>query len=273
MTIVPSAGAGSERTRQQRRRQDLIRQQVVDDTFVRISDLAERFGVSSMTIHRDLETLERQGWLRRVRGGATARPSAVYHGDIRHRLATAVEEKAAIAAAAERRIRPGQALILDDSTTALQLARRLPDRGPLTVITNFLAVIRTLAGEPGIDLVGLGGEYYPAYDSFLGQHTVSTMASLRADTLFMSTTAITDGRCWHLSQETVQVKRALMGAAGSRVLLVDHTKFARNAIHQLGKLHEFDLVITDERTASATVRSLRAAGTPVQVAPGPNDSE
>ncbi|PSL05474.1 DeoR family transcriptional regulator [Haloactinopolyspora alba] len=262
---TPDAGAPARHT-QQRKRQDRIRERVVADGFVRIPELAEEFRVSVMTIHRDLETLERQGWLRRIRGGATAQPSALYHGDIRHRTATATTQKASIAAAAEQFVEPGQALVVDDSTTALQLVERLPALGPVTVITNFLSAVKILAGEPGIDLVCLGGEYYPAYDSFFGMQTVSTMTSLRGDTLFMSTTAITDGRCYHLSQETIQVKRALMAGVSRRILLVDHTKFSRNAVHELGRLSEFDVVIVDAEISEADLDMVRRAGPQVVVA-------
>lgn len=257
----------SGRQGQQRKRRDRIRQQVIDDSFVRINELADQFQVSVMTIHRDLEALERQGWLRRVRGGATAQPSAVYHGDVRHRVSTAVAEKVAIARAAEELVEPGQAIVLDDSTTALHLASALPSHGPLTVVTNFLSVIKVLAGEPGIDLVSLGGEYYPAYDSFLGMRTVENMRGLRGDVLFMSTTAITDGHCYHLSQETIQVKRALMAGVARRVLLVDHNKFSRNAVHELSSLTEFDLVIVDSGAPPAAIAMIRASGTPHRVAP------
>ena len=77
----------------------------------------------------------------------------------------------------------------------------------LTVITSFPAVIKRLAGEPGADLILLGSAYYPAYDAFLGMRTNEAIRSLRADILFMSTTAVTDGTCYHQSQETVAVKR------------------------------------------------------------------
>lgn len=262
----PTTDSSSERNKQRRRRQEYIRQRVIEDSFVRIPELADEFQVSVMTIHRDLEALESQGWLRRVRGGATARPSALYHGDVRHRMSTATEEKAAVARHGLALVKPGQAIVLDDSTTALHLASMLPARGPLTVITNFLSVVKVLAGEPGIDLVCLGGEYYPAYDSFFGRQTVQNMEGLRGDILFMSTTAITSGACYHLSQETIQVKRALMAGVMRRVLLVDHSKFTRNAVHQLGRLDEFDKVIVDDGTPAATVTSLRASGIDVEVA-------
>jgi DeoR/GlpR family transcriptional regulator of sugar metabolism len=255
-----------------RDRREQIRARVVDQGFVRIEDLAEAFGVSLMTIHRDLDALQTQGWLRKVRGGATAQPSAHHHGDVRHRAATMVEAKQEIAESAIELVEPGQSIMLDDSTTALAVARLLPGRSPLTVITNFLTGINLLTSEPGVDLIALGGAYYPAYDAFLGLRTTEGIRSLRAEILFMSTTAVTNGYCYHQSQETVAVKRALMGAADRRFLLLDHSKFEKSGLHQLAPLTAFDLVIVDSATPPDALAALRAQGVKLLVADGSTQS-
>ena len=134
------------------------------------------------------------------------------------------------------------------------------------MITNFLAGVKLLAGEPGIDLIALGGAYYPAYDAFLGMRTSEAIRSLRADVLFMSTTAVTRGQCYHQSQETVAVKRALMESADRRILLIDHTKFAKHGLHQLAPLTAFDLVIVDAETSEADLAALRSQGVNLRIA-------
>jgi DeoR/GlpR family transcriptional regulator of sugar metabolism len=253
-------GAGS------RDRREKIRQRVADEGFVQIKALAEAYDVSVMTIHRDLDVLQSKGWLRKIRGGATAQPSAMYHGDVRHRLQAMSEAKRELADAAVGLVSPGSSVMIDDSTTGLSVAELLPARGPLTVITNFLAAVNLLAGTPGVDLITLGGAYYPAYDAFLGLRTCEAIRSLHADVLFMSTTAITNGHCYHQSQETVAVKLALMESADRRVLLVDHSKFAKNGLHQLAPLTAFDLVIVDSATPEEELTALRTRGVPLQVA-------
>lgn len=252
-----------------RTRRDQIKSRVVDEGFVRIEQLAAELRVAPMTIRRDLDYLQSQGWLRKVRGGATAQPSAQHHGDVRHRSGAAVTAKEQLARAALQLVRPGQAVMLDESTTALTLAALLPQRAPLTVITNFIPVITELAGSAGIDLISLGGAYYPAYDAFLGLRTVDSISTLHADVLFASTTAVTRGHCYHQSQETVAVKRALMAACDRSVLLCDHTKFARRGLFQLAPLTAFDRVIVDDGLPSADVEALETLGTQVSVA-GPD---
>ena len=268
MTEDATASAGSDGAGSRDRREK-IRKRVADEGFVQIKALAETYDVSVMTIHRDLDVLQSKGWLRKIRGGATAQPSAMYHGDVRHRLQAMADAKRQIAGTAADLVSAGASVMIDESTTGLALAELLPARGPLTVITNFLAAVNVLAGKPDIDLIALGGAYYPAYDAFLGLRTCDAIRSLHADVLFLSTTAITNGHCYHQSQETVAVKLALMDSADRRVLLVDHSKFAKNGLHQLAPLTAFDLVIVDSATPEEELAALRARGVPLRVAGSP----
>jgi DeoR/GlpR family transcriptional regulator of sugar metabolism len=82
----------------------------------------------------------------------------------------------------------------------------------------------------------------------------------------MSTTAVSDGACYQQSQETILVKRALMDAAAKRVLLLDHTKFRRQALHQLAPLTAFDVVIVDADVAPDELEALRELGVRTLVA-------
>lgn len=250
-----------------RKRRDEIRARVAERGHVRIDELAAEHGVSPMTIHRDLDDLQSSGWLRKVRGGATAIPSSMHHGDVRHRMETMAAEKRALARAALRHIEPGDSVMLDESTTGLALAELLPERAPLTVISHFLALVNRLRGQPGVDLISLGGAYYPAYDAFLGLRTIDAVSSLRASVLVSSTTAVTRGHCYHQSQETVAVKRALMASASLRLLLVDHTKFAKQGLHRLCLLTDFDVVIVDDGLDSRVIDGMRKSGVTVEVAP------
>lgn len=174
-------------------------------------------------------------------------------------------EKRQIARAAADMVEPGTAVMLDESTTGLAVAGLLPERGPVTVITNFLAIVKLLAGADGVDLIALGGAYYPAYDAFLGMRTNEAIQSLHADVLFMSTTAVTNGHCYHQSQETVAIKRAMMAAARRRVLLIDHSKFVKRGLHQLAPLSAFDLVIVDAGISEEHLAPLLSSGLPIKV--------
>jgi DeoR/GlpR family transcriptional regulator of sugar metabolism len=248
-------------------RQDEIAELVLKHPFVAAKDLADRFRVSLMTIHRDLDELEARGVLRKVRGGATPQPSSLFESNVRYRLTVAADEKLALARAALPRIEPGQAVLIDESTTGLALARLLHERAPLTVITNSLSVMQELRGARDIKLIVLGGDYWPRHEAFCGLACEAAVSALRADILFMSTTAISDGVAYQPDQDMAIAKRAMIAAAARRVLLVDHTKFGRVALHRLAPLTDFDLVLTDDGVGESGLRQLREAQVPFEVIP------
>jgi DeoR/GlpR family transcriptional regulator of sugar metabolism len=240
-------------------RQERIAELVLKQPFIAAKDLAERFDVSLMTIHRDLDELEAHGVLRKVRGGATPQASSLFESNVRYRLTVASEEKQALAQAALLQIEPGQAVLIDESTTGLALARLVPARVPLTVITNSLSVMQELRSVRDIKLIVLGGDYWPRHEAFCGLACEAAVSALRADVLFMSSTAISGGVAYQPDQDMAIAKRAMIAAAGRRVLLVDHSKFGRVALHRLAPLTAFDLVMTDDGIDDAGLRQLQEA--------------
>ena len=107
---------------------------------VGFAELAEEFGVSEMTIRRDVESLEGEGLARRVRGGAISVTSRSYEPPFAIRATTAAQAKMAIGAAAARLVNDGDTIIVDVGTTTLELARALHGRRGVTVVTPALPV-------------------------------------------------------------------------------------------------------------------------------------
>jgi DeoR/GlpR family transcriptional regulator of sugar metabolism len=249
----------------QRRRE--LSDHVLAEGSVSASDLAERFGVSLMTIYRDIDELEREGILRKYRGGVTVQPSGVFESNVAFRKKTMLAEKQAVAAKAATLIEPGMSVMIDDSTTALELARLLPGIDPLTVVTNFLEALNLLADERGLHLMALGGDYDRLHDSFLGVPCVEAVEALRVDLCFVSTSSVFGDFAFHQEQRIVAVKRAMLKAANRSVLLIDHSKLGRTALHRLAPLTTFDLILVDDRTPPDTLRSLEESGVPYETAP------
>ncbi len=264
------ANAGGRRNSPATRQGD-IAAYVLEVGEATATSLAERFGISLMTVHRDLDELERRGVVRKHRGGVTAQPSSVFESHLSYRLGQSSLAKAAIAREARKLIEPGMAIMLDDSTSALTLAKLLGDITPLIVITNFLEVIRLATTWHGTRVIALGGEYNPNHDSFLGVSCVEALSTLRVDLLFASTSTVSGGFVYHQEQEIVLVKRAMLNAAASKVLLADHTKLGRLALHRVAPLDSFDVVITDSGASEEALREMRETTAEVIVA-GPDIS-
>ncbi|MFE7126447.1 DeoR/GlpR family DNA-binding transcription regulator [Streptomyces sp. NPDC057617] len=249
------------------RRRREISDLVLTEGSASAADLAERFGVSPMTIYRDIDELEREGVLRKYRGGVTAQPSGVFESNVAYRKNAMRAEKEALAAKAVTLIEPGMSVMIDDSTTTLELARLLPRIEPLTVVTNFLEALNLLAEERGIHLMALGGDYDPLHDSFLGVPCVEAVEALRVDVCFVSTSSVFGDYAFHQEQRIVAVKRAMLKAAGRNVLMIDHSKLTRTALHRLAPLTAFDLVLIDDRTPPEAVKALDESGVRYELAP------
>jgi DeoR/GlpR family transcriptional regulator of sugar metabolism len=253
--------------RRAEQRQEQISQVVLSSGSATAQELAASFGVSLNTIHRDLDELERQGIVRKFHGGVTAQPSGVFESNVAYRLKRMLPEKRAVARHAARFVEPGMSIMLDDSTTALQMTPLLSTVTPLQVVTNYLETMRRVAEIRGLSLMGLGGDYDPLHDSFLGVMCVQAIESIRVDAVFLSTSAVAGSDAFHQEQRIVATKRAMIDSAGKRYLLLDHSKLGRPALHRLVPLSAFDLVIVDSGASPAALAELEQQRVAYEVAP------
>lgn len=265
-TQKPARDIPVQKNLNQNQRHDSIIELVINEGSVRIEDLADRFEVSVVTIHRDLDMLDARGIVRKSRGLVTAVATSLFEANPEYRKRQNVQHKKELAAEAFKLVEPGQAVLMDDSTTGVHLAELLPQRQPLSVITNFQQIIDTLAPHPGIALISLGGQHYQWSNAFMGSITVNTLNSLRADTLFMSTPSIVDDVCFHQHHDASLIKRAMFKAAARRYLIVDESKFHQRALHANIALTDFDAVILNHDASSEHVDRLKEKGINVIVA-------
>ncbi|RZT24815.1 DeoR family transcriptional regulator [Mycobacterium sp. BK558] len=269
MTTPPLRASGNSSRRAQ------IAEFVKAKGAARIDELADQFGVSTMTIHRDLDHLHEKGMLRKVRSGAEAPPSEAFERNIDLRRALNLAEKQAVAQAgftwAAGRV-DMTAVALDDSTTALHVVPMLLAELPLTVVTNFLPAINELSTDPRVRLNAIGGDFVPEYSSFLGPQATRALRDMHYDVLFMSVPAVSRGMCFHPSSAAAELKRAFMESAELCVLLIDHTKVARRAIHRICDLVVFDAVVVDGGIDPEELQRLEDGGANVVVADLPSQT-
>ncbi|MBY3595312.1 DeoR/GlpR family DNA-binding transcription regulator [Rhizobium bangladeshense] len=263
--LLDQLTSDSRQTRQVARRR-MIAEAVMSEGSMRIEDLTDRFGISLMTAHRDVDELVSRGLFRKTRGIVTAAATNLIESSDIYRSSRQSAEKKAIAEAAMQFVEPGQAIFFDDSTTVLQMAPHLSSKVPITAITNSLTLMNALTGMHDVTLLALGGQYYNWCNAFMGRMTINEIRALRADVFFISMSAINEGIVLHQSPETVDTKRAMFDCSVKRILLADHTKFDRRALHSFAALDEFDVVIVDDRTPSVQIDRMRSKDINVVVA-------
>ncbi|WP_246256913.1 DeoR/GlpR family DNA-binding transcription regulator [Amycolatopsis anabasis] len=251
----------------ERRRQDVLRQ-VIEQGEMRIDELTTRFGVSLMTMHRDLDDLAERRLLRKLRGKVAAYPALTMETAKRFREGLNRDCKEALGAVAAAEVRAGQTVFLDDSTTLFPLAHRLSRLDGLVVVTNSLEIARILGGEDGTAEVILLGGRYTEFDSCIGPDTIAALDRTHADIGFVSATAIAGGRLYHPVRDYAELKTAALRVASRNVLVADHSKFGKTATYGHGDVGAYDLVITDDETPDEEIGAMREIGTRVVAAEG-----
>ncbi|MFE7897813.1 DeoR/GlpR family DNA-binding transcription regulator [Streptomyces sp. NPDC057424] len=231
-----------------RQRQERIAELVRERGSIRVGALTERFGVSHMTIRRDLESLARRGHLDKVHGGAvTPEPGSTAEPVFGEKRSREVCAKEAIAAAAARLVAPGSAVALTAGTTTWTLARHLLDLPGITVVTNSVRAAHVLeTNRRQTQTVVLTGGVRTPSDALVGPVAVAALASLRVDVLFMGVHGM-DARTGFSTPnlEEAETNRAMCRSARRVVVLADHTKWDTPGLATIAALETADLLITD----------------------------
>jgi DeoR family fructose operon transcriptional repressor len=212
---------------------------------VQVSELSERFEVTSKTIREDLEKLEEKGLLKRIHGGAVGQSD---QADAMLPLLIPntrfLKEKEAIAIHALHYIQQDDVIALDAGSTTLEIAKRLPNI-PLTVLTNDLLIIRELMLKDLIRLVVPGG--YRHRNVLVGNDALEWLTRLNVQKLFLSATGVHDKFGLSVfTSELLDLKKAYLSGAKEIYGVVDHSKFDRAALLTFAALQDVHVLITDD---------------------------
>lgn len=215
---------------------------------VRVSELTQLFGVSDMTIRRDLDALARRGLVAKVHGGAIRTEPSTEEPPFAAKAVRELAEKNAIAARAVTLVRPGGAIALTAGSTTWTLARHLADVPHLTVVTNSIPVAEVLhsSQRPDQTVILTGGVRTPS-DALVGPVAVATIRSLHVDMLFMGVHGA-DARAGLTAPNLMEAEadRAFAAAARHLVVLADHTKWGVVGLSQIVALSEIGTFVTDD---------------------------
>lgn len=241
-------------------RRDQILELLRRQRAVRISELAEGFGVSPMTVRRDIEALEAEGVVERVHGGARL-PLVHEQAEPEPTQKALLQpgEKQAIARAAADLVVPGTAIGIGSGTTTLELARALAERDDLdglTVVTNAPAVADVLDGVAGVGVVLIGG-VRTISGALVGPIATSGIRQMNLHTLLIGCHGIDPDRgATAPNLLEAETNRAFMAQAATTVVVADATKWGVTGLATFASFDEVDAFVTDEALADAHVAML-----------------
>lgn len=243
------------------RRRAAIESLMSDRTEVDIASLATHFGVSEMTIRRDLEALEADGVVRRLVGGRAVMVDPKNREPaLAARTGSAHDSKAHIGRAVAELIADDEVVFFDGGSTALAVAQAVREHGKrITVLTRSLLVAAEFAKDPGIEIFLLGGRLKSSEMVTTSSAATDDLRDYNVDTYVMGISGVHSSRGLtdYDPQESAGKRLAL--ARADRVLLaVDHSKLGRVLMSRVAGLEDIDVVVTDAAADDDTITSMPA---------------
>lgn len=239
---------------------------------VRVADLAQRFGVSAVTVRKDLDALENRSLLRRVWGGAIS-AGPIDEGSFQKRLGHAVAAKQAIARAAAQLVTNGDVIALDSSSTCFYLAQLLLDHRNLVVVTNSLRSADMLMENSSALVFLPGGVLRRAAASVTGPIGDVLAGRGRIRKGFFGAAGLSVERgLMDVALEESQAKCHLVAACDTVYGLFDSSKIGRFALHPFVATDRITALYTDDGAAADTAAAWTGAGVPMHRVPLPRSA-
>ena len=239
-----------------------IRHRLDREGAVSVSDLAAQYAKTTITIRRDLEFLEAEGFLTRSHGGAVVRPRSDYElSPYGTRQGEHSVQKALVAKRAAKLVSDGDTLIINAGTTMREMARHLTLRKGLRIATNGITLIQELAAAPGAQILLLGGDVDFRKMGTVGPLAEAALSDIHALKAFLGITAISldHGLSMHSPTEA-RINAAFIEAADEVTVVVDSSKFETPALYRVTPLEAIHRIVTDSGLPPAIAEQLRAMG-------------
>lgn len=230
---------------------------------VTVEGLVERYGISAVSIRRDLEYLEQVGSLKRSHGGAVPAASSQLDVPLPIKETRRLPEKRRIGEAAARMIADGETIILDSGSTTVEIARQIRQRKwkSLTVITNALNIALELSGLPSVRVMMLGGMLRQTSYSLAGPDAEQALSRLTADRLFLGVDGL-DPAVGVTTPDPQEASLNMLMIKVSRevVAVLDATKLGQRSLSVIAPLRSLHVVISDTSASKVHADAIRKQG-------------
>ena len=228
---------------------------------VSVRRLVRKLRASEMTIRRDLAALEREGKLLRVYGGAIPNERVAYEFSFKEKESRNRGAKEAIARAAARLVKRGDAVFLDTGTTSLAVARALRGARPGVIVTINLCVASEYVWQRGVKVIVPGGEVSGKSPDLYGEMTLEGISRLSMDVAFLGCDSVDPGDGFYATDvKSAAVGRLVIERSRRAYVLADSSKFGRRALCRIAPLESLTGVITDDTLPVGHRRAVRRSG-------------
>ena len=258
----------SEKGRDRLKKSERRRQILLDlklRPHVRISELAQRFNVSTETVRRDFDALADDGLIARAHGGASA-PVQGHYPSLDERANARIDERERIGLLAAELLQDGETVMIDSGSTTIQLARALSWRNThCTVITNSIPVAMTI-GQGAPEVILCPGNYLPGESAVIGTETVEFLGRFNVDRCLIGASGLSTEGPSESVHGFAAVKRIMLQRAAAKHLLIDSQKFGQKGLSLVGDLADLNSIVSDARPRGELLSALDGAGVDILIA-------
>ncbi len=243
-----------------------IIQMVSEDRIVKVCNLVSLFNVSIETIRRDLEYLEKKGYVNRVYGGAVVKSMYGVEPEYSLREVKHYTEKVAIGKVAADLIDNGDTVIIDVGTTTLEFAKHIKGKKKITVITNAIQIAMELVDDSNIRVIMIGGDLRSGEYSTSGFLAENCINVFNIDKAILGVGGLTPGRGitdYHI--EEGNLRRAFVERSEKIIALADYSKFGVTAMNNVCPTSRINTVVTDSKAPQKMLSEIKALGVNVIV--------
>lgn len=245
-----------------------IRGLVQRERTVSVEKISNLFNISPITVRRDLEKLQIEGFLTKVHGGAIYQgmfePEPIFNKQVK----LFKEEKEKIAKEAVKRINDGDSIIIESGSTCLGLVKYLIDKRNLKIATVGMPIAnelwKLLKIKKDFEVSVCGGIVRPGSDIYVGPHAVNFFKEINVDKVFLSATAISlDKGISTATQFDAELTKSTIGSAREVILLCDSSKFGTYSYINVMPIGKLDEIITDDKIIPDILKKIRKIGVKV----------
>lgn len=231
-------------------RQNKIKEMLFKEKRVDVFELSEHFSVTEVTIRRDFDKLEQEGFLIKTYGGAVLKEDLVQSSTKFESEDNVIEEKRMIGKIAAQMIESGEAIYLSPGTTCLEIARNIKDK-KVTVVTNDLLIGYELRDSIGIKVIVTGGDLIQSTSTLTGGFTLQALNGIYINKAFIGVKGVNLESGYTVdSHEEAMVIQGVKKISNEIIIVADYSKFNFTAFARLGDLKLAKKVITNKQVPS-----------------------
>jgi DeoR/GlpR family transcriptional regulator of sugar metabolism len=247
------------------KRLDLLRSIIQERHTLTKSELMDAVTVSRMTLFRDLEILEKEGFIEDLYGSVTLSRTDY---DLQKSLVTNIDEKRSIAQAAAKLVEDDDVIFMGAGTTTLEIARLITTmENRVTIITNSLPIAQMVGKYSHIHLIMLGGYFHRQTKSFFGPSARSAIDATSARIVFFGANGVdlTAGITGHFVEQT-EIVQGMIRLSKVSVGVIDSSKFGKVCANRISYLDQVNMLITDQNAPFEFIEAMRVNNSPIKLA-------